>query len=622
MKRRHPSPASSEKGPAGHRGGRVTVLPDALLQRLKERKLVQWALAYLAGAFAICQILDAVSEPLGLSTLMLRAMLILLGAGFFVALALAWYHGEKGRQTVSGPELLMMALLLVIAGLGIALVGGAERGAGREAEPAPAARPGDAEDTRPAVAVLPFTDMSAAGDQRYFGDGVADEILNSLARISGLRVAARTSAFKLRDEDVATVGAQLGVGSVLEGSVRREGDRVRITAQLIQVADGFHLWSETYDRVITDLFAIQEEIAEAIAGALKVELGLQPTGTRERGLTDDLEAYELYLLGRDRWAIRSPQTIREAIGYFERAIEKDSTFALAYCGIADAHMVLMYYDPTVDAVEAYERAKPAALRAHELNANLGEIHATLGHIAHSYEWDWQAGERYLREAIELAPGYEPAHQWYSNLLKDLGKYEEALHEIRVARALDPLFNALDWSEASLLAFLGRTEEARAAYERAIAVRPVIPWVLADYAVHLLRIEPTDTARAADLAAEAATMFGYPSPDRIRAAFLGLADEAPGEAGFAAVLADVERRSVLRRPDLLIWYARPQLADAFFDVLGEALDARHQWISTTPAYVAFYAPELTEDPRWQAFLVRINYPGAAPPITGSGRVSVG
>ena len=488
---------------------------------------------------------------------------------------------------------------------------------GEIAEPTEGPRFAALDDDRRAVAVLPFTDMSAEGDQQYFGDGIAEEILNSLARIPGLRVAARTSAFKLRDEDVAAVGAQLGVGSVLEGSVRREGDRVRITAQLIQVEDGFHLWSETYDRVITDLFAVQEEIAEAIAGALQVHLGVQPAGTRERGLTDDLEAYELYLLGRDRWAIRSPETIREAIGYFERAVQRDSTFGLAYSGIADAYMVLRYYDPTVDGLQAYERAKPAALRAHELNPNLGEVHATLGNIAHSYEWDWQAGERYLREAIELAPGYEPAHQWYSNLLRDLGKYEEALHEIRVAQALDPLFNALDWSEAFLLTVLGRTDEARATYERAIAVRPVIPWVLTDYAVYLLRTEPTDPARAADLAAEAATMFGYPSPDRIRAAVLGLADGTTSEADWTSVLADLERQSVLTRPDLLQWYGRPKLADAFFDVLGEALDARHQWISITPAYVASYAPELTKDPRWQAFLTRIHYPGAAP-SAGEGR----
>ena len=577
----------------------------SLLQRLKERKLVQWALAYLAGAFVVVQLLDAVAEALALSSAVQLAVLVVVAVGFFVTLVLSWYHGEKGRQRVSGPELLMVAALLVIAGGVLAML----RGGQEVSEPTEDMPFAALDDDRPAIAVLPFTDMSAEGDQRYFGDGIADEILNSLTRISGLRVAARTSAFKLRDEDVATVGDRLRVGSVLEGSVRRVGDRVRITAQLIQVQDGFHLWSDTYDRVIEDLFAVQEEIAEAIADALEVELGLQPKGARARGLTDDLEAYQLYLLGRDRWATRSPETIREAIEYFELAIEKDSTFALAYTGIADAYMVLPFYGLTVEPLDVYEPAKAAALRAHELNPDLGETHATLGYIAHTYEWDWQAAERYFSTALELAPGYASAHHWYANLLSTLGQLDRSAQEMEIALSLDPLSNVLVWSTANRLSGVGRTEEARAQYERATQMEPVVPWALWGYAEDLLRFEPLDVTRAADLFGEFTTLFGYPDPDRAGGAFVGRGESTDGLAEYLALLDDLTERTVLDRTDLLLLYVPPVPADVTWDVLEDAMDARHYWVPYVRPTVSVYAPELMEDPRWETFLSRIGNPGS-------------
>ncbi len=580
-------------------------MPDpSLLQRLKERKLVQWALAYLAGGFVVLQLLDAVAEALALSSAVQLAVLVVVAVGFFVLLVLAWYHGEKGRQRVSGPELLMVAALLVIAGGVLSMLRGEEVSEPTEVLPFAAL-----DDDRPAVAVLPFTDMSAGGDQQYFGDGIADEILNALTRISGLRVAARTSAFKLRDEDVATVGERLRVGTVLEGSVRRAGDRVRITAQLIQVQDGFHLWSNTYDRVIADLFAVQEEIATAIADALEVELGLQPTGARARGLTDDLEAYQLYLLGRDRWGTRSPETLREAIEYFERAIEQDSTFALAYTGIADAYMVLPFYDLTVEPLDVYEPAKAAATRALALNANLGEIHATLGYIAHTYEWDWQAAEQYFSAALELAPSYASARHWYANLLYTLGQLDRGAQEMEIALSLDPLSNVLVWVAANKLSGVGRTEEARAHYERAMQMEPVIPWVLSGYADNLLQFEPVDSTRAGDLYAEFSTLFGYPYPDRVRAAWVVREERTDAVAEFLAVLDDLTERTALDRTDLMFSLFPPVPADVFFDVLEDAVDARHFHVPYLPPRASIYWPEALEDPRWQDFLSRIGYPGS-------------
>jgi TolB-like protein len=479
-------------------------------------------------------------------------------------------------------------------------------------EPSQIAEPTGLEDDIPSIAVLPFTDMSAEGDQQYFGDGIAEEILNTLSRISGLKVAARTSAFKLRDEDVATVGNRLGVRTVLEGSVRKQGDRFRITAQLIHARDGFHLWSETYDRVITDLFAVQEEIAEAIAGALQVRLGLQPKGAQARGLTDDLEAYDLYLLGRDRWTSRSQGTLQEAIDYFQRAIELDSSFALAHTGLADAYMVMPYYDPAVAPLDVYDRAKAVATRAFELNANLGEIRATLGYLAHTYEWDWLGAEEHFTTAVSLAPGYATAHHWYSNLLASMGEHERAAERIQVALSLDPLSNVIVWSTAARLEMVGRHLEARAQYVRVMEIEPVIPWALVGYASNLLRFEPTDAQRGGELFAEFASRFGYPNPERVRVAFAALEEgSAEAEAEFLAVLEDIPARTVLKNTDLVFSYLRPDplVRDRFFEVLAHAVEARHFHVPYIPSATATFEPDIMEDPQWEAFLDRIGNPGS-------------
>jgi TolB-like protein len=245
-----------------------------LLQRLKERKLVQWALAYLAGAWALLECLGFLSEQFQWPALVAQVVTILAAFGFFVALVVAWYHGEKGQQRVSGAELPMIAALLAVAA---AALGIWSRGTVPYVATAP--EPYDPgvvrDDGRPSIAVLPFADMSPDGDQEFFADGIAEEILNALTQVSGLRVAARTSAFSFKgsDTDIRTVGERLSVGSVLEGSVRKEGNQVRITAQLIDVEDGFHVWSESYDRELKSVFDVQDEIAREVVGALEVAGG-------------------------------------------------------------------------------------------------------------------------------------------------------------------------------------------------------------------------------------------------------------------------------------------------------------------------------------------------------------
>ena len=321
------------------------------------------------------------------------------------------------------------------------------------------------------IAVLPFADMSPEGDQEYFSDGMTEEILDALAKVPGLRVAARTSSFQFKGQnpDVRDVGEKLGVEAVLEGSVRRSEQRLRITAQLVSAEDGFHLWSETYDRQLADIFAVQEEIARAIVEALRVQL---PGGGSEplvKEKTADLEAYNLYLRGRYVWNQRTKEGMEQAAEYFQQAVERDSTYAKAYSGLADAYTLLESYGymPTA---EALPRARAAAEAALRLDETLAEAHTSLAQTLMT-DGDWEAAEREFLRAVELNPSYATAHHWYSILLASLGQTEEALREIRLAHELDPLSPIISYALATHLAIAGDDDAAIAQLEKTIELAP-------------------------------------------------------------------------------------------------------------------------------------------------------
>jgi len=291
----------------------------------------------------------------------------------------------------------------------------------------------------PSIAVLPFVDMSPNKDQEYFCDGIAEELINGLAQLGGLKVAARTSAFQFKqpDRNIPAIGRELGVTAVLEGSVRKAGNRLRITAQLISVKDGFHLWSEKYDRTLDDIFAIQDEISLAIVEKLRLQL-LEPEKKRlVRRHTDNKEAYNLYLKGRYFWNKRHEGGMTSALDYYQQAIDKDPTYPLPYIGIADAYVILGTFG-FLPPRESFPKAKAAANKALELDSNLGEAHAPLAFAAFFYDWDWNAAEREFDTCFELTPNYAIAHSWYATYLSGRGRYEEALAEAERALELDPL----------------------------------------------------------------------------------------------------------------------------------------------------------------------------------------
>jgi TolB-like protein/Tfp pilus assembly protein PilF len=289
------------------------------------------------------------------------------------------------------------------------------------------------------LAVLPFANMSADKENEYFCDGLSEELINALTHIGELRVAARTSAFafKGREIDIREVGKKLSVGAILEGSVRKSGERLRITAQLINVEDGYHLWSGQFDRDMKDIFDIQEEISLTIVDHLKLKL---LRGEKEKILkraTDDHAAYDDYLKGRYFWYRRFERGLQKALQYFQQAIEKDPSYALAQVGIADTFGSLGLF-AFMPPRQAYSRAKAAANKALEIDRGLAEAYASLGWIATWYDWDWTAAERCFLKAIHMKPDYSPAHHWYGLCLSVTGRFEESIRKMKEARELEPL----------------------------------------------------------------------------------------------------------------------------------------------------------------------------------------
>lgn len=379
------------------------------------------------------------------------------------------------------------------------------------------------------VAVLPFVDMSPSGDQAYLGDGLTEEILNALTRIRGLHVASRSSAFQFRGDgvDVRAVGRALNVAAVVEGSVRQDGDRLRVTAQLIDARDGFHLWSAQYDRELRDVFALQEDIAREVAAALGSQLVVALPDTLVTPLTKVPEAYRQYLQGRYAWNSRTREGLFTARTAFEQAIALDPGFAAAYAGLSDTWQLLPDYGG-VPAAEGLAQAKTFALRAIALDSTMAAAYASLGAVLDDYDRDRDGAEAAYQRALALDPEYATAAQWLALHHANRGRRSESLQLIERARRLDPLSRIIntsvgavlyfareytaaaaeyravltqDSSFATAVALLGRTllvdgrvAEAVVELERAVTLAPEDESVLAVYAAALATAGARDSAR--------------------------------------------------------------------------------------------------------------------------------
>ena len=419
------------------------------------------------------------------------------------------------------------------------------------------------------VAVLPFKDLSPQQDQAYFSDGITEEILNALARAPQLRVPARTSSFsfKGRNLSVRDIARQLGVASVLEGSVRKDGPRVRITAQLIEARSDRHVWSQTFDRTVDDVFAVQAEIARTVAEALKVQLGTADASNAARS-APSARAHDLYLQGRFHWNRRSGGgDLRRAIGYFEDAIRADPGYAQAYAGLALAHAVLPINTGETPVEPPLRRAEAAATRAIALDSTNAEAHAALGYANHML-YRWADAERSLHRATELDPASSAARQWYGEHLVKMGRGREAEDELRRAVALDPLSPIAHVNLALILMLQGRYGEAIAQAERTSRMDPSIsiPQVL----LHRLYLIVGQFDKSATAGRRHAELRGMDNADD----YVTLAYGPRGRAERVAALAVLDRWEQAPRPQ---W---PEIA-MYATVLGDharALDAVERSLS--------------------------------------------
>ncbi|MDI1243358.1 MAG: tetratricopeptide repeat protein [bacterium] len=322
------------------------------------------------------------------------------------------------------------------------------------------------------IAVLPFVNMSADPENEYFCDGIAEELLNALAKIDGLRVAARTSSFSFKSKNAAVgeIGKALNVRSILEGSVRKSGNRVRITVQLINAADGYHLWSEVYDRELRDVFAIQDEITAATIKNLKLKLLEFPVGNI--GRPENFEAHNECLRGRHYLNKRTADDILKGVQYFEKALLIDKDYAPALSGLADSYNLLGAGDYAVMSPDdAFPKAKEAALRALEIDPASADAHTALGWSAMVYDWDYVKSETHYLKAIEIKPGYATAHHWYGMLLAERGDFDEAVSEMKHACSLDPLSPIVNADLAWVLYNARRYDEAIAQCRATLEIEP-------------------------------------------------------------------------------------------------------------------------------------------------------
>jgi len=460
---------------------------DGAWTRLRRRKVVQWGVAYAAAAWGLLQGLQYLTDTFHWTEQIQQLATIALLVGLPIALVLAWYHGDRGHQKPVRTEIAIIALLLLIGGGGLWLYGHRStpaQTATTSATPTPAPTATTAPtNTRPSIAVLPFENRSRLDDDVFFVDGIHDDILTQLSKVSALKVISRTSVEKFRDTRLGAkeIAEQLGVKSILEGGVQRAGDRVRINVQLIDAASDEHLWAESYDRELTaaNIFAIQSEVAAAIAGALKATLTAGEKARMSAVPTQNLEAWENYQLGRQRVAKRTSTGLTEAERYFQKAIELDPDFALAYSGLADSLAMSLAYTGTPRAA-TLERAQEAADAALALDPGLADAWASAALIAGTREEADRAREL-LRRAIELNPSHAMALKWYGTLLSALGNIDEGVAYLERAAGVDPLSAIIQSNLGDALQAQGRFDDAARRYRRAIEIDPLMPGPYQDLA---------------------------------------------------------------------------------------------------------------------------------------------
>ncbi|HJR14338.1 MAG TPA: hypothetical protein VJ833_10615 [Rhodanobacteraceae bacterium] len=581
---------------------------------LKQRKLVQWALAYVAAAFAFVQGLDVVAQRFGWPERIEQVVILALAIGFFVALVLAWYHGERGVQRVGGAELLIIALLLAIGGGALwaytrlpqatakPAVAAAPEPLVPKAVAATLAVPSRTSIPEKSVAVLPFANESGNKDEQFFSDGLSDDLITALSQFDGLKVISRNSAFQFRDSSDSSkvIAEKLGVAHLLEGSVQRAGDEVRITATLVNASDGSILWSQRYDKPYKDLFALQDAITQAVADALKAKLLSAPgvVVQSDRPPSGNLDAYMAYQRGVADYSRADEPGVRQAIDEYRRAVATDPHYAAAWAGLSRAWTRLGgTYQGGEAQKQTFAQARRAIDRALQLAPNLAAVHSSGSYLAY-FESNWREAQAEIQRALQLAPNDGDAKYLYGAVLATLGQCASAVDLVQQALRTDPRNDGWYYALSQYLACDGRMADAQQAMHTAIALQP--RGVAYHQWLAILAILRNDAK-----AALAAAQQEPPSPWRDIAVALAL-QVGPDRAGAdAALKALVTKYSDTGPYQIAEAYAIRKDPDAMFKWLDRAADVHDPGVS-----MLLYDPLILRyrnDPRFAAFCRKIDLP---------------
>ena len=498
----------------------------------------------------------------------------------------------------------------------------ASRSFAAQAQAAPPVAAVSAGSSHQSIAVLPFTSMSSDAENEFFADGFTEEIINALAQIKGLRVVARTSAFSFKGKnvDLRTVGHSLNVTVVLEGSVRKSGNRLRIMAQLINVADGYHLWSERYDRELQDIFEVQDEIAKTLAQRLQITIEAGWDKPLVRAGTRNVEAYQLVLKGRFHWNKRSPEGLRKAMECFQAAIEKDRAYAPAYAGLADTYNLASFLNAFPPS-EIMPRAKAAAAQALEIDGAFAEAHVSLAYASFTYDFDWTAAERHFAQALAANPAYVMGHAYYPFYLSALGRSEESVAVAKRALDLDPASPAVSHVLAAQLYLARQFDQA---VQQCHITLEMDPHDAPSYGVlgQAFASQGRYPEALADLDKFSALTQGGATALALRGYSLARMGERSQALRMIEELGTVAQRSFVPAFFVALIYTGLEDKDQAFTFLEKACEERFNrlaYINVEPLW-----DPLRSDPRFIALLRRLGFPPlhrtiagmpGSPPVSG-------
>lgn len=560
----------------------------------RKRKLVQWALGYLAGAWLAYEVLSQVGENFAWPAVVLRVVTVLLVAGLPMVLVMAWYHGERGQQKVGVVELGLLVLLAGMGAIGVRLVmAGAGEGMGRSA------MRGDEGILLNSIAVLPLANRSGDPSQEYFSDGITEELMGALARVPGLRLAARTSSFAFKGREVAvdSISRALRVRHLLDGSVRRQGDSLLVAVALVDARNKSELWSGTFRRAAVDVFAIQREIARAVVDALPLEPVLLEADWELPEYSTSQKAYDYYLLGKQSWNRRTGPELLRAIEFFERAIALDSTYAPAWAALAQTYVLLPGYT-AFSSQASNVRLRETAARALELDSLLVEAHTALGY-GMWFERDFAMGIRLLDRALEIDPDYATALHWQGEMLAHAGRFEESLANFALALEVDPLSRVIQADYGQALQLGGRLEEAVEQLERLLAEDP--GYLIGEYWLFYPALLTGRYERAEELIRNIAQGVGL-DPDGMALAVRAVAGDVPRDAGLAALDAQPRSVSGVGLTALTALYAQLGAVDRAYAVLQSRHFQGAVYLVTHPVL-----EPLRDDRRYDAFEEALRLP---------------